>query len=142
MKKFTHTDNIHLTAEGYKKLADSVIAAAQSMTSRPVHVPVVTKGIEKVHTLWRTHRPPLYPIPTVYLLGRSVGAPEGVGGGGRGEESSSISRLLKNSGAPSALKQIVHKSSSLYTLFHSVIYNSVIHTYKLSTPNPFSKAFV
>ena len=53
-----------------------------------------------------------------------MGAPEGVGGEG-GEESLSISRLLRNSGAPSAFKQIVHKSSSLYTLFHSAIYNSV-----------------
>ena len=34
-------------------------------------------------------------------------------------------RLLRNSGAPSALKQIVHKSSSLYSLFNFVIYNSV-----------------
>ena len=41
------------------------------------------------------------------------------------EESLSISHLLRNSGAPSALKQIVHKSSYLYSLFHSVIYNSV-----------------
>ena len=49
MKKFTHMDNIHLTAEGYKKLADSVIAAAQSMMSRPHPVPAARKGIEKVH---------------------------------------------------------------------------------------------
>ena len=54
-----------------------------------------------------------------------MGAPESVGGGGVGEESLSISSRLRNSGATSALKQIVHKSSSLYTLFHSVIYNSM-----------------
>ena len=62
-----------------------------------------------------------------------MGAPEGVGGGGGGEESSSISCLLRNSGAPSALK---HKSSSLYTLFHSVIYNSVVEFL-----NAFGKCF-
>ena len=55
-----------------------------------------------------------------------MGAPEGVGGVGGGEESLLISRLLRNSGAPSALKHIVHKLSSLYTLFPSVIYNSVV----------------
>ena len=63
--------------------------------------------------------------------GWSEGAPEGVGqGGGGGEDSLSISRLLRNSGAPSVLKQIMHKSSSLYTLFHSVIfiYISVLKT--------------
>ena len=38
----------------------------------------------------------------------------------------------RNSGAPSALKQIVHKLSSLDTLFHSVIYNSVILTHCLN----------
>ena len=43
-----------------------------------------------------------------------------------GGESSSISPLLRNSGAPSTLNQIVHKSSYLYSLFHSVIYNSVV----------------
>ena len=32
-------------------------------------------------------------------------------------------------GAPSALKQIVHKSSYLYSLFHSVIFNSVMEPY-------------
>ena len=32
-------------------------------------------------------------------------------------------------GAPSALTQIVHYSSSYYTVFHSVIYNSVASTY-------------
>ena len=32
-------------------------------------------------------------------------------------------------GAPSALTQIVHYSSSYYTVFHSVIYNSVIVLY-------------
>ena len=52
-----------------------------------------------------------------------------------GEESSPISRLLRNSGAPSALKQIVHKSSSLYTLFHSVFYNSVVYTVSKDTKN-------
>ena len=46
------------------------------------------------------------------------------GGGGR-EQSSSISRFLGNSGALSALKQIVHISSYLERLFHSVISNSV-----------------
>ena len=39
--------------------------------------------------------------------------------------SSTISPLLRNSGPPSALKQIVHTSSYLYSLFHSVIYNYV-----------------
>ena len=73
-------------------------------------------------TLWRTHRPPLYPIPIP--IGAVCGCARWCGGGG-GEESSSISPLLRNSGAPSALKQIVHKSSYLYSLFHSVIYNSV-----------------
>ena len=53
---------------------------------------------------------------------------------GGGEGSSSISPLLRNSGAPSALKQIVHKSSYLYSLFHSVIYNSVLTT-KMNFPN-------
>ena len=46
--------------------------------------------------------------------------------GGEEEQSSSISRFLGNSGALSALNQIVHKSSSLQRLFHSVIFNSVI----------------
>ena len=34
-------------------------------------------------------------------------------------------------GTPSALTQIVPYSSSLYTVFHSVIYNSVLDTYNL-----------
>ena len=39
------------------------------------------------YILWRTYRPPLYPIPMpIGPLGWSVDAPEGVGGGG-GEES-------------------------------------------------------
>ena len=54
-------------------------------------------------------------------------APEREGGGGR-EQSSSISRFLGNSGALSALKQIVHILSYLERLFHSVISNSVIIT--------------
>ena len=62
---------------------------------------------------------------TLYLLEQSVGEPEGVGGE-EGEQSSSTSRFLGNSGALSVLKQIVHKSSSLYRLFHSVIFNSVV----------------
>ena len=69
-----------------------------------------------------TYRPPLYPIPIP--IGVVCGCARGCRGGG-GEESSSISPLLRNSGAPSALKQIVHKSSYLYSLFHSVIFNSV-----------------
>ena len=85
-----------------------------------------------------TSSPPLPPPPSpsgaptdhpYTYWGGPVGAPEGVGGGGGGKESSSISPLLRNSGAPSALKQIVHKSSYLYSLFHSVIYNSVITLY-------------
>ena len=66
------------------------------------------------------------PIP----IGVVCGCARGCRGGGGREESSSISRLLRNSGAPFALKHIVHKSSSLYTLFLSVIYNSV------PPPNP------
>ena len=73
-------------------------------------------------TLWRTTC-----TLSLYLLGRSVGEARGCGGGGR-EQSSSISRFLGNSGALSALKQIVHILSSLERLFHSVIYNSVITT--------------
>ena len=43
----------------------------------------------------------------------------GVRGGGR-----------YSPGASSGLTQIVPYSSSLYTVFHSVIYNSVDHTYR------------
>ena len=59
---------------------------------------------------------------SLYLLGRSVGRQRG--GGVEGEQSSSIS-LLRNSCASSALMKIVPYSSSVYTVFHSVIYNSV-----------------
>ena len=41
-----------------------------------------------------------------------------------------MSCLLRNSDAPSALKHIVHKLSSLYAFFHSVIYNSVGVSYE------------
>ena len=78
------------------------------------------------HTLFRTHRPPPYPIPVP--IGAVCGGARGCGGG-EGEQSSSISCFLGNSGALSALKQIVHKSSSLYILFHSVIFNSVVLTF-------------
>ena len=71
-------------------------------------------------TLWRTTDHP-YTL-SLYLLGRSVGEARGCGGGGEREQSSSISRFLGNSGALSALKQIVHISSSLERLFHSVIF--------------------
>ena len=57
-----------------------------------------------------------------------MGAPESVVGGG-GEESLSISRLLRNSCATSA-HSTYSKLSSLYTLLHSVIYNSVTRTKK------------
>ena len=57
-------------------------------------------------------------------MGRSVGAPEGVGGG-EGEQSSSISGLLRYSGESFKLTKIVPYSSSVYTVFHSVIFNSV-----------------
>ena len=53
MKKHTHTDNIHLTPEGYKKIADSIITSAQNMTSKSVSLPTctttATKGIEQVY---------------------------------------------------------------------------------------------
>ena len=55
--------------------------------------------------------------------------PEGVGGGGEREPSSSITCFLGNSGALSALKQIVHISSYLERLFHSVNSNSVGESY-------------
>ena len=47
LKKHTHTDNIHLTTGGYKKIADSIITSAQNMTSRSVQLPTctTTKGI-------------------------------------------------------------------------------------------------
>ena len=77
-------------------------------------------------TLWRTTDRP-YTI-SLYLLGRSVGEARGCGGGGR-EQSSSISCILGNSGALSTLKQIVHISSYLERLFHSVNSNSVSKTY-------------
>ena len=48
-----------------------------------------------------------------------------MGGGGEGRGGEPISPLLRNSGAPSALKKIVDTSSYLCSLFHSVIYNSV-----------------
>ena len=48
-----------------------------------------------------------YTLPLA-LLGRSVGAPEGVGGGRRSSQSPVCSAP-----APAELKQIVHKSSSL-----------------------------
>ena len=65
---------------------------------------------------------PTTPIPYPYTYWGGLWVkPEGVGGGGR-EQSSSISRFLGNSGALSALKQIVHISSSLERLFHSVIF--------------------
>ena len=35
LKKHTHKDNIHLTSDGYQKLADSIMAEAVAMTSRP-----------------------------------------------------------------------------------------------------------
>ena len=38
-------------------------------------------------------------------------------------------------GAPSALTQIVHYSSSYYTVFHSVIYNSVLVLYFINVFN-------
>ena len=50
LKKHTHKDNIHLTPEGYKKVADSIITSAQILTSRPVQSPpCTTKGIEQVY---------------------------------------------------------------------------------------------
>ena len=62
----------------------------------------------------------LYPIPIP--IGAVCGWSQRVWGGGEREQSSSISRFLGNSGALSALKQIVHISSSLERLFHSVIF--------------------
>ena len=63
------------------------------------------------HTL---AHPPTTPTHTVslhvYLLEQSVG--EGVGGG-EGSRARQISSFIGNSGALSALKQIVHNSSSL-----------------------------
>ena len=70
--------------------------------------------------------PPTRPIPKP--IGVVCGCARGCREGG-GEESLSICPLLRNSGPPSALMHIVHKSSSLYTLFHSVIYNYVQCTY-------------
>ena len=53
LKKHTHPDNIHLTPEGYKKIADGIITSAHNMTSKPVHLPTctttATKGIEQVY---------------------------------------------------------------------------------------------
>ena len=57
-----------------------------------------------------------------------MGAPEVVGGGEEGRRARQSPLCERNSGAPSPLKHIVHKSSSLNTLFHSVIYNSVLAT--------------
>ena len=69
---------------------------------------------------------PIIPIPYPYTYWGGLWVnPEGVGGGGGREHSSSISRVQGNSGALSALKQILHISSSLERLFHSVISNSV-----------------
>ena len=65
------------------------------------------------------YRPPLYPISIP--IGAVCGWSQRVWGGGR-EQSSSTSRFLGKSGALSALKQIVHISSSLERLFHSVIF--------------------
>ena len=71
---------------------------------------------------------PTTPIPYPYTYWGGLWVkPEGVGG--EREQSSSISRFLGNSGALSALKQIVHISSSIERLFHSVIYNSVTILY-------------
>ena len=69
---------------------------------------------------------PTTPIPYPYIpIGAVCGWSQSVWGRGEREQSSSISRFLGNSGALSALKQIVHILSSLERLFHSVISNSV-----------------
>ena len=73
---------------------------------------------------------PTTPIPYPYTYWGGLWVSQRVWGG-EGEQSSSISRFLGNSGALSALKQIVHKLSSLERLFHSVIYNSVMNIHFL-----------
>ena len=45
-------------------------------------------------------------------------------------------------GSSSGLTQIVPYSSSLYTVFHSVIYNSVDHTYRYHSFQQISRAHV
>ena len=73
---------------------------------------------------------PTTPIPYPYTYWGGLWVkPEGVGGGGEREQSSSISRFLGNSGALSALKQIVHILSYLERLFHSVNSNSVVYSH-------------
>ena len=79
------------------------------------------------------YRPPLYPIPIP--IGAVCGLARGCGGGGgkgsRARQSATLCRSAVRGGrqyspgASSALTKIVPYSSSVYTAFHSVIYNSV-----------------
>ena len=79
----------------------------------------ITAPYYTVHTLWRPSNH-LYTL-SLYLLGRSVGEPGVVWGGGK--QSSSISRFLGNSCALSTLKQIVHNSSffKVFSILSSLI---------------------
>ena len=49
LKLHTHKDNIHLTPEGYRLLADSIIATASSMTSQPAVTQGPPRGIKKIY---------------------------------------------------------------------------------------------
>ena len=49
LKQHMHKDNIHLTSDGYRLLADSIIATAFWMTSRPVVTQGPLRGIEKIY---------------------------------------------------------------------------------------------
>ena len=108
----------------YSFLSQSSIAALKDvfsygrlMSSHPL-LPPSPSGAPTDHSY--THYPYTY-------WGGLWGARGSSGGGGRGEgeQSSSISHLVRNSGASSALTRVVPYSSSFYTVFHSVIYNSV-----------------
>ena len=51
LKKYSHRDNIHLTAAGYCKLAENIVATAIAMVSPRPLLQGTTKGLEQ--TLWQ-----------------------------------------------------------------------------------------
>ena len=75
------------------------------------------------HTLFRTHRPPLYPIPIPIGAVCGIARGCGKGKGSRARQSATLCRSRAQNNTCG--KRAVPYSYSLYTVFHSVIFNSV-----------------
>ena len=101
MTEWKTTVDISSSSQSSIAALKNVLADGRLTSSPPLSPP---------HTLFRASQPPLCPIPIP--IGAVCGWARGCGEG-EGEQSSSISHFLGNSGALSVVKQIVHKSSSL-----------------------------